>query len=137
MHIPFYQKNRPFGENNLKLIDWYYFNASLKLTLFTHSFYIWIVNFSGISDHSDPGLLCPNERRLKATLIMTPTRNEPGIIHRKEIVIENNSCEKLIRVAATALVNVPINVAIGFGLRINIAIKKGTNSGPTNRLIVL
>ena len=68
---------------------------------------------------------------------MTPTKNEPGIIQRKEIVIENSSCEKLIRVAAIALVNVPIKVAIGLAFRTNIAIKKGTNRGPTSRLIVL
>ena len=92
---------------------------------------------SGTSVQSVSCRPCSKERKLKVTLMKTPTKNEPGIIQRKEIVAENNSCEKLIRVATKALINVPIKVAVGFALLINIAIKNGTNRGPTSRLIVL
>ena len=76
-------------------------------------------------------------KRLKTTLIATPTKNETGMIHRKDIVIENSSCEKLTIIAIIPLERVPIKVAFGFAIRTNMAIKNGTNKGATSRLTVL
>ncbi len=67
----------------------------------------------------------------------TPIIKDPGIIQRNGILIENNSCEKLINTAAIPLDIVPIKVAVGADQRINMAIKNGTNSGATKTLIVL
>ncbi len=75
--------------------------------------------------------------KLKTTLIITPTINEIGIIQRNDILTENNSCEKLTMIAAIPLKSVPMNVAVGFATRTNIAIKNGTNKGATSKLTVL
>ena len=60
-----------------------------------------------------------------------------GIIHRNDISTENNSCEKLTIIATIPLERVPMKVAFGFAMRINIAIKNGTKRGAVNRLTVL
>ncbi len=70
-------------------------------------------------------------------LIAIPTTNEIAMIHRKEIFTENSSSEKLTIIAEIPLKRVPIKVAVGFAIRTNIAIKKGTNKGATNKLTVL
>ena len=75
--------------------------------------------------------------KLKIRLITTPTIKELGIIQRKEMVTPKNSWEKLINIAVIPLKSVPIKVAVGFALGTNMAIKKGTNNGATNKLIVL
>ena len=59
------------------------------------------------------------------------------MIHRKEIEMEKSSWEKLMAVAVSPLASVPINVGVGFARRTNMAMKKGTKSGATSRLMVL
>ena len=71
--------------------------------------------------------------KLKAT----PAIKEPGIIHKKEIFIDRSSLEKLMSTAISPLKSVAINVGVAFARGINIAIKNGTKSGATSRLIVL